>query len=315
MKCKDAREMIYSYFDNKTDPIKDKILAEHITSCRDCRSELDFLISYRKLLKEVKPVTPPENFMYELHKKIELEKKVNPVKKFTPILKNFFGTFHLPIEAAGVLAAAAVLFFLYKPFFLEKQSQDIAEYMIESPHREIYEEKNTPAAGDDSDKKIVLNKFTSKESTSDSGKVIYDEKIPLSETMDVTPSADKEKNHNSDMMLKMKKADSPAGTESTIKDENAMNSRESMETEGIRIEEKKSLQIHDSSLEKLFSEYKVTVMNKNLSDRNRLYYRLKIKSGEETSIIKRLQNDFTVEIKIINRTAVYSEIELFLKKN
>ena len=81
MKCRDSVEMINSYFDNSIDPMKDKLLAEHIRSCPKCRAELDFLIEYRKLLKTVKPVSPPDNFLSEIHRKIERDKAENPFKK------------------------------------------------------------------------------------------------------------------------------------------------------------------------------------------------------------------------------------------
>ena len=55
MKCRDAKEMLHSYFDNKTEPMNDKLLAEHINSCSQCREEYHFLIKYRDLLKTVKP--------------------------------------------------------------------------------------------------------------------------------------------------------------------------------------------------------------------------------------------------------------------
>ena len=81
MKCADAREMINSYIDNKKDPLKDPMLAEHIKSCPECRAEHEFLLKYRKVLSDIKPVHAPENFMQELHRKIELQKEGSPFKK------------------------------------------------------------------------------------------------------------------------------------------------------------------------------------------------------------------------------------------
>ena len=82
MKCRDAVEMINAYHDNKTDPMKDKLLAGHIELCSKCRAELDFLMKYRNILDKVKPVSPPENFIAELHRRIELETTENLLQKF-----------------------------------------------------------------------------------------------------------------------------------------------------------------------------------------------------------------------------------------
>ena len=124
MKCKDSVELINSYFDNKLDPMNDKLLAEHIASCTRCRAELEFLIKYKELLETVKPVSTPDNFISELHRKIEVEAAENPIQKFADKALYFIKSFQFPMEAAGVLAVAAVVFFLYKPFYNERVQKE-----------------------------------------------------------------------------------------------------------------------------------------------------------------------------------------------
>lgn len=116
MKCRDAREIINSYIDNGLDPEKDKMLMEHVAKCHRCSEELRFLIEYKKTVKEIRPVKAPANFMEELNKRLESEERGRFSRLFHDAV-TAWRRFTFPLEAAGVIAVALLIFFLYTPLF------------------------------------------------------------------------------------------------------------------------------------------------------------------------------------------------------
>ena len=116
MKCKDARELINSYIDNGLDPEKDSLLMEHISQCSRCSEELRFLMEYKKAVKEIKPVKAPAGFMTELNRRLELEKS-GVLRRLFNVTLDVWRDLTFPLEAAGVIAVALLIFFLYTPLF------------------------------------------------------------------------------------------------------------------------------------------------------------------------------------------------------
>lgn len=116
MKCRDARELLNSYFDNGLDPEQDKPLMEHVDKCHKCSEELRFLAEYRKTVAGIRPVKAPDNFMSELQKRLEAEES-GTIRKFFHDAVSAWKNFTFPLEAAGVIAVALLIFFLYTPLF------------------------------------------------------------------------------------------------------------------------------------------------------------------------------------------------------
>lgn len=116
MKCRDARELINSYIDNGLDPEKDKFLMEHVEKCSRCSEELRFLIEYRKTVEKIRPVKAPDYFMVELNKRLAFEER-GTLRRLMHEAFTAWRRFSFPLEAAGVIAVALLIFFLYTPLF------------------------------------------------------------------------------------------------------------------------------------------------------------------------------------------------------
>ena len=315
MKCRDAHEMLNSYFDNRTDPMKDKLLVEHIESCPRCRAELEFLIKYKNILKSVKPVTPPGNFLSELHRKIELEQSAHPVKKFIEAAGLLLNSFRFPIEAAGVLAVAAVVFFLYKPFFSEKIQTTHREYGIESPNDGALMKKDLSKSRRETEKSISSKKSAAKNRGIVSDEKISQNKILKSDSEGADLSLKPATESDSAKMNEMEKVPSAEDKKRAVKEETKLYSTDSNYAKEIISSKKDSAVASDSDIEKIFREYKVSVIKKDLSNSSRLYYRVKVYYTDHSSMINRLKKDYQVKEKIIKKRKPYYETELFLQKN
>lgn len=128
MKCRDCRELINAYIDNGMDPMKDSLLAEHVGRCDKCREELDFLVSWNKSVKEIKPVKAPAGFMTELRRRIEVE-RAHPLKRYIDKLNEFRNSLRFPVEAVALVVIGSVIFVLYRPdrFMLHRVNAPVSE--------------------------------------------------------------------------------------------------------------------------------------------------------------------------------------------
>jgi len=320
MKCRDAHEMLNSYFDNKIDPMNDTLLAEHIKSCPKCRAELDFLISYRKILKTVKPVPTPDNFLDELHKRINPETKENSFIKIYNNLRYSISSFSFPLEAAGVLALAMVVFFLYRPFFNEKVPEMSSESAIESPREEKTSMKKI-GKSESAEKAVQSDKFSSdyeimkEKSDSAPGKEIIGETSPVSDTADDNVSAKTESSYPD--IKEMKKSRSMESEKVSSTDEEKSFSSESDyssdDSKGSIASQKDAPAADMSFPDNLFIKYNVSVVTKDLSDRQ-AFYRIKVNPEKCNPLIKDLKVNSAVEVRRIIKTKYFYEIEFLIKK-
>ena len=316
MKCRDAHEMINSYFDNNIDPMNDRHLADHIKSCPECRAELDFLNKYRDIIKTVKPVSPPDNFLSEIHRKIELDKAANPLKKIYDAVETFLSSFRFPLEAAGVLAIAAFVFFLYKPFFNNQKVQEsTSEYAVVSPRDAAQVKKDHPAKSAVPERKAFIQKAITEKKQLPPVREITKTESSADDMADIKPAAELEKDYATAAKSDMKES-LPVEREKKLK-KNEENSfyDESIASKGALSERKESVKSPGYDAERLFSEYKVSVIKKNLSDPDRIYYRIKVNGTKHPLLIKRLKEEYTVEEKITKKSPFSVESDLFLGKN
>jgi len=320
MKCRDAHEMLNSYFDNRIDPMNDTLLAEHIKSCPKCRAELDFLISYRKILKTVKPVPTPDNFLDELHKRINPETKENSFIKIYNNLRYSISSFSFPLEAAGVLALTIVVFFLYRPFFNEKVPEMSSESAIESPREEKTSMKKI-GKSESAEKAVQSDKFSSdyeimkEKSDSAPGKEIIGETSPVSDTADDNVSAKTESSYPD--IKEMKKSRSMESEKVSSTDEEKSFSSESDyssdDSKGSIASQKDAPAADMSFPDNLFIKYNVSVVTKDLSDRQ-AFYRIKVNPEKCNPLIKDLKVNSAVEVRRIIKTKYFYEIEFLIKK-
>jgi len=319
MKCRDAHEMLNSYFDNKIDPMKDKLLAEHIRTCPECRAEYDFMTEYRNILKTVKPVPAPDNFLSALHSRIELETKDSIIKKVLSTIRYGINSFNFPVEAAGVLAIALMVFFLYRPFFNEKIQEKSSEFAVESPREERtplkkIEKSESAGKAASSDKFTAEYNIMREKTDLPSGKITAKEETPVYETADDNLSAKSESTYGSQDISDMKKSRSAESEKKTAADEEKSFSIESDAAKVEVLKQKDTPSVSASTPENIFIKYNVTVIKKDLSSGKTAYYRVRVNPSKFDNLIKDLKKDFTVEMKIISRKKTFYEIELFMKR-
>jgi hypothetical protein len=324
MKCRDAKEMLNSYFDNKIDPMEDKLLAEHIKSCPECRAELDFLIRYKKILKTVKPAPAPDNFLHELRRRINSENKTGSITKVLNTIRGSIRIFNFPLEAAGVLALAMLVFFLYRPFYNETVPEKSYEYTIESPAGESALMNNTgrtlPAENAINPDRFEPDYDAAKDKIDPpSGKAILKEEAPLYNTADDKISAENEKNSRSQSRIEMNKTRSFLSEKEQAADEEKSLSSERGYNGGVAEEavnvKKDSYPLIPSYPDNIFRKYNVSVIKKDLSDSKKSYYRIKVDLNRYSPFINDLKAGSDVNIKIITRTETFYEIEIFIKNN
>ncbi len=324
MKCRDAHEMLNSYFDNKIDPMEDILLAEHIKSCPECKAELDFLIKYRNDLKTFKPVHAPDNFLTELHKRIDSENESGFFSKIYNTVRVSISSFKFPLEAAGVLALAMVVFFLYRPFFNETIRDKSSEYTIESPVEESAVIKNTGKPGStelnvNTDKFESDYKITKEKMVPTPVKEIPKDESPLYNTADdkisletEPPGSPKSKAENKTARSVENEKKRLSNEENSISGESGYSRRDAEEPVSLQ---KKSVPVTLSYPDDIFKKYDVSVIKKDLSNSDKSYYRIKIDPKRYSSFVSDLKKNSSVDIKIITRTETFNEIELFIKNN
>lgn len=129
MKCRDARELLNAYIDNGLDPLKDRLLAEHVEHCGKCRREFEFLVSWNKRVRDIKPVKAPEGFMDGLRRRLEVERR-HPLKRYIDMLYNFRNSLRFPVEAVALVVIGSVIFALYRPdrFMFHKIPVHVSEF-------------------------------------------------------------------------------------------------------------------------------------------------------------------------------------------
>ncbi len=312
MNCRDSAEMIESYLVNGIDPMQDKHLADHINSCPKCRDELAFLLKYRVIMKQVKPVSPPESFMSELHKKIEAENKKSVITRLSAVWSSFRSGTRFPVEAAGVLAVAAVILIVYRPFF-ENRTAEISVTESARTSKQISVQKKTaqdktPSAVDE--KKLI--DAEADRSNDKSSEMIADDKMKVKDADEKkSGSIPAVKSDSAGAVDNGKKVQAESEKSSVMKREEsvAADSIVSKEAPGVK---KSSRRAADPGAEKIFSEHNASVVFRELTDDGRVHYRVKVETLRRSSLINKLKEKYSVEEKILNIGEKVSEVEFFL---
>lgn len=100
------------------------MVKEHVSTCADCREELQFMKKFRKEISSLKPVRAPADFLDRLHERMGQGERNGVIQKLFFPLK-----IKIPLEALGLAAAAAVIVLIFNPFREEPR-----EFMaLESP--------------------------------------------------------------------------------------------------------------------------------------------------------------------------------------
>ena len=146
MKCGKVQLLLDEYLRGSLPSGEMNAVAEHLVSCDTCSAELEFLKRYRERLASVPPLRAPAGFLAKVREGIAAgdSEKVPAARR--GIVKKLFLPLKikLPLEAAGLLATAALVFVLVKPTLDEsmlpaptipQQDQEIAA-AISPEHQE-----------------------------------------------------------------------------------------------------------------------------------------------------------------------------------
>lgn len=302
MKCKDAREMLEAYIDNGIDPLEDKVLAEHIESCDECRRELEAYTLYSDALKSVKPVKAPENFAAELNRRIERELEGSSVFKRGWDFIRAIPEMRFSIEAAGVAALVVIMLIVYKPFTVVEKNYSELEISVAPPEVKLEEVKPGNHVSRKSDRKEPAAAEKRKEhifSASESEKD-YSE----------SPGAMKEE-------AEAQRRDAE-GLNSRGEDLNITGSSDSaeMERSGSAVTRSKSVyaDIPQYSPEDIFARNRALITEKKTLEEGGVKYNFRIASDRYPLLLKELKADYDVEEINISSDNGMTKAEIVIKK-
>jgi len=114
--CNEIREQISLYIDGELDEIQRAEFEEHISSCTECRNELDEIMSIISMCNGIEEEELPDNFKEELHSKLLAVKEENMRKNKVVKLRSRY-TKIISAVAACLLIVVLARGFLYDSFF------------------------------------------------------------------------------------------------------------------------------------------------------------------------------------------------------
>jgi hypothetical protein len=140
MDCEKVRDRFSSLWEKELTPIEKKIVMEHLSSCPACQREFEQFEKTMRWLHSAGEVEVPDEFLPELHKKMEERKRIAPDKKATGKWFNIPLSLKLPVQAVAMVAIVFLVLYLTKmmpmegyrpkepeqtssPFSLEKKSE------------------------------------------------------------------------------------------------------------------------------------------------------------------------------------------------
>jgi len=299
MKCKDAREIIEAYIDNGIDPLEDKVLAEHIRSCDECRREFEAYLFYSDALKSVKPVKAPENFAADLNRRIESEIEGSSIFKRW---RDFFlaiPEMRFSMEAAGVAALVIIMLIVYKPFHVADKTY--SELEIPVIPSEVQMEDAIPVKPDQnkSDEKPISAEKRKKQ---------------------ISSSADSEKKSAEAagaVKIEEQRGDADALSR---KDEESLNITGSSDTAEIKrsesaVSRSKSVyaDISRDSPEDIFARHRAVIYEKETMEAGKVMYNFRIASDRYSFLLIELKVNYDVEEINISDDNGMTAVELVIK--
>ena len=129
MECKKVRDRFSSLLENELDPLEEKIVREHLTSCSECQKDLQQFTKTIQWVHSVKEVEVPDGFLSEIYKKMEEGKRKAP-----PVEETRWQWFRhpfplkLPVQAVAMVAIVFLVLYLTKMMPVETSRVKEAEH-------------------------------------------------------------------------------------------------------------------------------------------------------------------------------------------
>jgi negative regulator of sigma E activity len=293
--------MIEAYIDNGIDPLDDKVLADHIKSCDECRREFEAYALCSDALKSVKPVKAPEDFAADLSRRIEREIEGSSVFKRVWDFIRAMPEMRFSIEAAGVAALVIIMLIVYKPFTVEEKKYSELEIPVAPAQLERETVKPEKQGSPKSDKKeqAVAEKRKDQLSSIAESEKEYNE----------SPGAMKEEQRGDGDALSRRDEESLDITGSS--DEVKMERTESAVTRSKSV----YADIRQDSAEDIFAGNRALIIQKETLDGGRVRYNFRIASDRYTLLLKELKADYDVEEISISSDNGMIKAEMVIKKN
>jgi hypothetical protein len=157
LKCKRARKMLLDYVNGTLEPEDNHLVQEHTTGCDLCRRELDTLSKILKIIDNAKVEYPPasvwENFLPDLHKRIEREAALVFGKQYRQRL------YFLPGWAAFATVVVLIIFTIVMP----KYYPSAVPFRHQTAENiETVEPTSSPSVIEDSSEPVIVAGMISK---------------------------------------------------------------------------------------------------------------------------------------------------------
>jgi hypothetical protein len=115
MECEKVRDLFSALLEGEIGPSEEKAVREHLSSCSDCRSELERFTKTVHWLHSVEDAEVPDGFFADVQRKIEDRNK--NLGQGATVKKRWFNgpfPFKLPIQAVAMVAVLFLVVYLTK---------------------------------------------------------------------------------------------------------------------------------------------------------------------------------------------------------
>lgn len=113
MSCKHIADRLADYINSTLNKEEQGRVEGHLEHCESCREELEFLKSYYRGVESLTEVEAPINLLDNIHEELE---KPQGFRERYHLLLHKIDRIKLPLEIAGIAAAAALFLFVISPF-------------------------------------------------------------------------------------------------------------------------------------------------------------------------------------------------------
>jgi hypothetical protein len=153
MDCEKVRDRFSSLWEKELTPIERKIVNEHLSSCPACQREFEQFEKTMRWLHSAGEVEVPDEFLPELHKKMEERKRIGPGEKATGKWFNFPFSLKLPVQAVAMVAIVFLVLYLTKMMPMEgyrpKETEQTSSHLSlkEKPEQVLPQKEGERARG------------------------------------------------------------------------------------------------------------------------------------------------------------------------
>ncbi len=129
MECEKVRDRFSSLLENELNPLEEKIVREHLTSCTECQKVLQQFGNTIRWLHSIQEVEVPDRFLSEIYKKMEGRERRVPLTGETrwQWFRHPF-PLKLPVQAVAMVAVVFLVLYLTKMVPVETSRLKDAEY-------------------------------------------------------------------------------------------------------------------------------------------------------------------------------------------